>query len=57
METLKSSRFWITLAVIGAVTALAVLGKVDGQAVLGLIGGILVRPMVAKVPDTKDAAK
>ena len=55
METLKSSRFWITALILIVAGVLAALGKVDGQAVIGLIGGILLRPMVKSVPDVKDS--
>lgn len=43
MDVIKSSRFWISVAIVASITVLSCLGKLTGEsataAMMGLLGG------------------
>jgi hypothetical protein len=48
MDVIKSSRFWISIVIVAAVTVMACLGKVSGEAATGAMTGLLAGFGVAK---------
>ena len=53
METLKSTRFWILLAIVIGLVVLAALGRVEGSDVLKALMGVLAGFGVGKTAGVK----